>query len=519
MSKKLLKSTAIVSAMTLISRLLGFVRDMVIAVTFGATGITDAFFVAFRIPNLLRRMFAEGAFAQAFVPVFTEYREQRKKAEVRDLVDHVSGTLMLILSAITLVGILAAPLLILLFAPGFADEPARQALATQMLRLTFPYVLFISLTALAGGILNSHGRFAVPAFTPVFLNLALIAAALWLAPRLEQPVVALAWGVFFAGIIQLLFQIPALWRIGLIPRPRLRRNHAGVQKIIKLMLPALFGSSVQQVNLLINTALASFLAAGSISWLYFSDRFVELPLALFGIALSTVILPKLSAEYANLSNDAFSQTLDWALRIGLVIALPSMLGLILLSGPILATLLQYQSFTAFDTQMASISLSVYALGLPGFVLVKILAPGFFARQDTATPVRFGIIAVLTNLVLYAMIVVPWIWLQGPAPHAALAFCTAFASLVNASLLYRRLRRDGVYRPGKGWKPLGAKIAIALLIMGLGLYLLIPANEAWQDWNFAQRILNLTKLIGFAALLYLITLWLLRVNPRELLKSS
>jgi putative peptidoglycan lipid II flippase len=517
-SKKLLKSTAVVSAMTLISRLLGFIRDMVIAVTFGATGITDAFFVAFRIPNLLRRMFAEGAFAQAFVPVFTEYREQQNKDDVKDLVDHVSGMLTLILSAITLIGILAAPLLILLFAPGFADEPERQALATQMLRLTFPYVLFISLTALAGGILNSHGRFAVPAFTPVFLNLVLIAAALWLAPEMEQPVVALAWGVFFAGIVQLLFQIPALWRIGLIPRPRLKRGHEGVQKIIKLMLPALFGSSVQQINLLINTALASFLTAGSISWLYFSDRFVELPLALFGVALSTVILPKLSAEHAHQTTQAFSDTLDWALKIGLVIALPSMLGLVLLSAPILTTLLQYKSFTAFDTQMASISLSVYALGLPGFVLVKILAPGFFARQNTTTPVRFGIIAVLTNLALYAVIVVPWIWLQGPAPHAALAFCTAFASWVNASLLYRKLRQDGVYQPRKGWTQLGIKTGIALLVMGVGLYLITPINEAWQEWGVALRAFELTKLMGFAAITYLSTLWLLGIKPQELLKA-
>lgn len=514
MNKKLFKSTAVVSAMTLISRLLGFVRDMVIAVSFGATGITDAFFVAFRIPNLLRRMFAEGAFAQAFVPVFTEYRERRGKDEVQDLVDHVSGALTLILSAITLIGILAAPLLILLFAPGFADEPERQALATEMLRLTFPYVLFISLTALAGGILNSHGRFAVPAFTPVFLNLVLIAAALWLAPRLDEPVTALAWGVFFAGIVQLAFQIPALWQIGLLPRPRLKRGHAGVKRIIKLMLPALFGSSVQQINMLINTVLASFLAAGSISWLYFSDRFVELPLALFGIALSTVILPRLSAEHANQSGEAFRNTLDWALRIGLVIALPSMLGLMLLSGPIIATLLQYKSFTAFDTWMTSISLSVYALGLPGFVLVKILAPGFFARQDTATPVRIGIIAVLANLALYAIVVMPWIWLELPAPHAALAFCTAFASLINASLLYRRLRRDGVYRPRKGWLRLGIRITIALLVMGLGLYLFIPGSDAWQDWAFARRALNLAGLISLAALLYLATLWLTGVRLRE-----
>ncbi|HIP69099.1 MAG TPA: murein biosynthesis integral membrane protein MurJ, partial [Chromatiales bacterium] len=353
--------------MTMISRLLGYVRDMVIAVSFGATGATDAFFVAFRIPNMLRRMFAEGAFSQAFVPVFTEQREKGEHAEVKDLVDHVAGSLSLILAVITVVGVLAAPILILIFAPGFADEPDRQQLATQMLRLTFPYVLFISLTALAAGILNSFGKFAVPAFTPVFLNLALIAAALWLAPRMENPVTALAWGVFIAGIVQLLFQLPALKKLGLIPRLRLNRDHPGVKKVLKLMLPALFGSSVAQINLLINTIIASFLVAGSISWLYFSDRFVELPLALFGVAIGTVILPQLSSQHSNGSSKDFSHTLDWGLRVGAIVALPAMLGLIFLAGPILATLLQYKAFTAHDTQMAAISLAAYSLGLPAFV--------------------------------------------------------------------------------------------------------------------------------------------------------
>lgn len=519
LSKSLLKSSAIVSVMTLVSRILGFVRDMVIAISFGATGLTDAFFVAFRIPNLLRRMFAEGAFAQAFVPVFTEYRSNRSTEELEDLADHVAGSLLLILSVITALGVLAAPLLILLFAPGFGDSPDQQALATDMLKITFPYALFISLTALSGGILNSFGKFAVPAFTPVFLNLCMIAAAIWLAPLMDEPVKALAWGVFAAGVVQLLFQLPALYRIGLVPRPKLRIAHPGVRRIIKLMLPALFASSVGQLNMLLNTIIASFLAAGSISWLYYSDRFVELPLAIFGIALSTVILPKLSQEHAVQSTDAFSRTLDWGVRLSIVIALPAMLGLMLLSGPIIATLLQYQSFTHFETRMVAIALAVYALGLPGFVLVKVLAPGFFARQDTVTPVKIGLIAIGSNIVLYAVVALPWMLLGGPAPHAALAFCAAAASFVNAGLLFRQLRKQAVYQPVSGWYPLLARVAGALLIMGLMLLWLSPELAAWENWNALQRAVRLAGLILVAVISYTATLLMLGLRPRELLRSG
>lgn len=505
--------------MTLISRLVGFVRDMVIAISFGATGTTDAFFVAFRIPNLLRRMFAEGAFAQAFVPVFTEYRETKSPQALRDLTDHVAGALLLLLSLITITGILAAPLLIWLFAPGFGNDPDKQALATWMLRITFPYALFISLTALAGGILNSFGKFAVPAFTPVFLNLCIIAAALWLAPHLSEPVTALAWGVLAAGIVQLLFQIPSLQKIGLLPRPRFQWAHKGVRKIAKLMLPALFGSSVAQLNMLLNTIIASFLVSGSISWLYFSDRFVELPLALFGIALSTVILPKLSAEHATNDPTAFSRTLDWGLRLGILIALPAMLGLVLLSTPIIATLLQYQAFTEFETRMVAIALSVYAIGLPGFILVKILAPGFYARQDTATPVKIGLIAIGTNILLYGLIVIPWILFDGPAPHAALALCSALASFVNAGLLFRKLRRLGVYQPDTGWFPLLMKISLACLAM-IGLLLfLTPDAGHWEHWSIGTRALTLAGLIFAAVTTYLASLLLLGVNPKKMLNVN
>ncbi len=505
--------------MTLLSRLAGFVRDMIIAITFGATGTTDAFFVAFRIPNLLRRMFAEGAFAQAFVPVFTEYRKKRSAEEMKDLADHVTGTLLLFLSVITIVGILAAPLLIWLFAPGFGNDPDKQALATWMLRITFPYALFISLTALAGGMLNSFGKFAVPAFTPVFLNLCMIAAALWLAPLLDQPVTALAWGVFAAGIVQLSFQLPALWKIGLLPRPRFQRAHDGVKRIIKLMLPALFGSSVAQLNMLLNTILASFLASGSISWLYFSDRFVELPLALFGITLSTVILPKLSAEHATADPEAFSRTLDWGLRLGIAIALPAMLGLMLLSTPIIATLLQYQAFTDHETKMVAIALAVYSIGLPGFVLVKILAPGFYARQDTATPVRIGITAIGANIALYAILVVPWILLDGPAPHAALAFCAAISSFVNAGLLFRTLKKLGVYRPGKEWASILVKIGLGCGAMAAVLIALTPDAAQWEGWSALRRGGVLAGLIGVAVVSYLASLWALGIRPRKFLAQD
>ena len=340
MSKALLKSTGIVSAMTSLSRVSGFIRDMLYAQLFGAGAGTDAFFVAFRIPNFLRRLFAEGAFSQAFVPVFSEYQTQHQQAELRELVDQVTGTLGAILLLITALGVLAAPLLILLFAPGFSSDAGKYQLTVDMLRITFPYLLFISLTALAGGVLNSCGRFAIPAVTPVLLNLTMIAAALWLAPHMEKPVMGLAWGVFIAGVVQLGFQIPFLRQIKLLPRPRWGWASAGVQQVLKLMLPAVFGSSVAQVNLLIDTLLASFLVSGSVSWLYYSDRLVEFPLGIFGVALGTVILPKLSRHHASAETAHFSQTLDWALRWALLIGVPATVALVILAGPMLAALFQ-----------------------------------------------------------------------------------------------------------------------------------------------------------------------------------
>ncbi len=514
---RLFRSTAVVSGMTMISRIMGYLRDMVLAVTFGAGAATDAFFVAFRIPNFLRRLFAEGAFNQAFVPVFAEFREKRGREALRDLLDHTAGTLMAVVSVVTLIGILAAPLLIWVFAPGLAtQEEGRQDLAGQMLRITFPYLLFISLTAMAAGILNSIGRFAVPAFTPVFLNLALIVAALWLAPMFAEPIVALAWGVFIAGALQLAFQIPFLLRAGLLPRPRFRRAHEGVRRIVKLMLPAILGTSVVQINLLVDTLVASFLVAGSISWLYFGDRFVELPLALFGIAIGTVILPRLARQYNQADPAAFGRTLDWALRLAMLVALPSMVGLIVLAVPILATLIQYQAFTQWDTYMAAMALAAYALGLPGFILIKVLAPGFFARQDTKTPVKIAIIAMLANIVLNGAFVLPW-YLSGiPGAHAGLALATSASAYINAGLLYRGLIREGIYQPGPALRRLRAGLPVALGVMVLVLAVLSPSFGQWTDWTVSTRLFALTGLITAGAGALILTLLAAGLRPRHFL---
>lgn len=509
MSKALLKSTGVVSAMTSLSRVTGFVRDMIYAQMFGAGAGTDAFFVAFRIPNFLRRLFAEGAFSQAFVPVFSEYQTQRPREELKELVDQVAGTLGAILLLITAIGVVAAPVLILLFAPGFTANAGKYELTVAMLRITFPYLLFISLTAFAGGVLNSCGKFAIPAVTPVLLNLTMIAAALWLSPRMERPVVGLAWGVFIAGIIQLGFQIPFLRQVKLLPRPRWGWAARGVQQVLKLMLPALFGSSVAQVNLLIDTLLASFLVSGSVSWLYYSDRLVEFPLGIFGVALGTVILPKLSRHHAGAETDDFSHTLDWALRWALLIGIPATVSLIILSGPILSALFQYGEFDAHDVQMSARSLMAFALGLVAFMLIKVLAPGFYARQDTRTPVKYGLIAMGANTAMTLVL----IW---PLAHAGLALSTALAAFLNAGLLGINLWRRGIYQPRPGWVKFLLQLAIANLAMGLTLGLGAGDLQSWVDARAGERLWRLGGLIAAAGGSYLLAIIVAGIRPRHLL---
>lgn len=516
MSRRLLKSTGIVSAMTTLSRVLGLVRDVVFANFLGAGGNTDAFFVAFKIPNFLRRLFAEGAFAQAFVPVLTEYKIQRSEAEVRTLVQNTAGTLGGILFVLTVLAAIASPLLVMVFAPGFIDEPERFDLTAEMLRITFPYLLFISLVALSGSILNSFGRFAVAAFTPVFLNVVLIGMVIWVAPSFDKPVVAVAWGVFIAGIVQLMFQLPFLKRLGLLVWPRWGMRDEGVRRIGKLMLPAIFGSSVAQINLLFDTIIASFLVAGSVSWLYYSDRLVEFPLGVFGIALATVILPSLSQKHANSDPQEFSRTLDWALRWVLVIGAPATVGLFVLSGPILTTLFHYGAFDIQDVDMARLSLMAYSLGLLGFIGVKVLAPGFYARQDTKTPVKIGIIAMVINMGLNIAFVVPMVMLGIEGPHSGLALATACSAFINAGLLFRGLRREGVLQLQSGWSLLALRVLLAsatmagLLVWGAG------DLSGWMQWGLWERVGQLALWVAAGGLAYFGVLLVLGVRVRELM---
>lgn len=508
MSKQLFKSTAIVGSMTLLSRILGFIRDMLIGQIFGVSTATDAFFVAFKIPNFLRRLFAEGAFSQAFIPVLADYEKQKSHDDLKLFVDKTAGSLATVLMIVTVIGVLAAPLLILLFAPGFVWHSAQHEMATQMLRITFPYLLFISMVAFAGAILNSHGKFAIPAVTPVLLNICMIAAAIYLAPQMSEPVIALAWGVLIAGVAQLLFQFPALKRLGLLPHFKVDFQDSGVKQVIKLMLPAIFAASISQINLLLNTLLASFLTAGSVSWLYYSDRLVEFPLGILGIALGTVILPSLSKTHAAEDKQAFSSALDWGLRFVLLIGVPASLGLGLLAEPILSTLFQYHEFGIHDVQMAGKSLMAYSLGLVGFMLVKILVPGFTARKDMNTPVRFGVYAMLTNLSLGVLLIFP-------LAHAGLALATSLGAIVNALLLLVRLLQEKVYQPVVGWSIFLARLISANALMAGGLYYFVD-KTLWYQWPASERVIHLAEYVLVAILVYSLSLLLLGFRPKQLL---
>lgn len=494
--------------MTMISRILGFVRDMVIARFFGASAGADAFFVAFKIPNFFRRLFAEGAFSQAFVPVLAETKEKHGTEAVRHLVGAISYRLGLVLLVLTLFGVFGASLWMSVFAPGFRSDPEKFDLATSMLQLTFPYLMLISLVALSSALMNTYNRFAVPAFTPVWLNLVLIGAAIWLSPHLEQPVMALAWGVLLAGVVQLLFHLPFLWQMGLLPKPT-RQSDPGVSEVKRLMLPALFGVSVAQINLLVDTILASFLVTGSVSWLYYSDRLMEFPLGVFGVALATVVLPGLSKKAANADWDGFKRDLDFALKLVALIALPAMLGLILLAQPLLVTLFFYGEFTAFDVLMSSQSLMAYALGLLGFILVKVLAPAFYARKDMKTPVKIAVAALLSNIVLNLLLI-------GPLAHVGLALATSLSAFLNAGLLYYFLVKHQVFQPQSAWRGFSFQVISAAMVMSLVIWLLNPEHQAWLLFDAWLRVGWLFGLIGLAILAYSATLLLLGFRPRQFL---
>lgn len=512
MKKNLLKSTFSVSLMTIISRITGYLREFAFAYAFGATAGLDAFLVAFKIPNFLRRLFAEGAFSQAFIPVLSEYKQQRSHEETQIFINRMAGAITTALFIVTVIAVLITPWIVWLFAPGFVNDPSRYSLATAMLRITFPYLFFISLTAFVSGILNSYGKFCIPAFTPNLLNFALIGAAIFVAPYFAQPVKALAWGVFIGGVVQLLFQLPFLYKLNLMPKPQILWRDEGVKRVLKLMLPAIFGVSVAQISLFIDTMFASFLHQGSLSWLYYSERLTSFPLGVFGVAIATVILPYLSQKYTAKSTAEFSATLDWALRFVLIIALPATIGMAILAGPILTTLLEHGKFTAFDVLMVRRSLLAFTLGIPAFMLVKVLASGFYSQQNIKTPVRIAVIAMLSNIVLAALLIFP-------LKHAGLALATSLTSSLNAGLLLWTLVQKGYFQLQKGWKLFIAQLFFANSSMATLLLFTTAKLSVWTAWSSLTRVLHLGLLCVAAVVIYLLCLWISGVKWREFLLSS
>lgn len=510
MANQLLKSTTLVSLMTFFSRIVGFIRDMVIAQLFGAGAGIDAFLLAFKIPNFMRRLFAEGAFSQAFVPVLSEYRTRESQQSVKELVDKVFGALGIVLLIVSFLGVVGAPWFIRLFAPGFDSTDVRFGLACHLLQLTFPYILLISLTAFAAGIQNTYRQFAMPAFTPVLLNVSLILAAWFLSPYFKEPVEALAWGVLLAGISQLCFQIPFLAKLALLPSPKLDWHDSGVKRILRLMVPALIGASVMQVNLLVDTIFASFLPVGSLTWLYYSDRLLEFPIGIFGVALATVVLPHLSEQYAQNSHRGFSASMDWALRWILLIGVPATIGLTLMAGPMLAALFQYGRFSAHDAIMAARSLTALSLGLVCFLAVKVLVSAFYARQNTKFPVKVAIFAMLANVVFNALLI-------GPLAHAGLALASTLSSMINVLVLLYALLRQKIYIPLSGWSSFALRLVLANSMMAGMLWWFMPPMADWLEWSAIMRAMNLLMLMGAAALTYFGSLFItgLRIGHLKL----
>jgi len=498
MSKSLFKSTSLVSAMTFVSRILGFLRDMIAAQIFGVNAAVDAFLVAFRIPNLMRNLFAEGSFSQAFVPTLAQYRQHKTPEETRLFISHIAGCLSAILLLVILIGMILMPLLIKINAPGF--EPYRFHLAIYLSRVTFPYLMLISLTALVGSILNSYGKFGIPAFTPALLNICLIIAALYGSHWFTVPIESQAWGILIAGFMQLGFQLPYLKKLGFLVWPRISFKDEGVRKILKLMVPALFGASIVQIGLLINTIFASFLHIGSVSWLYYSERLAYFPQGVFGVAIATVILPHLSRQFAKQSETGFMSAMDWGIRWNLLIGLPAAFTMWLLSGQLITTLFQYKLFDHYDVMMTQKSVIAYAVGLQAFMLIKVLSTGFYSRQDIRTPVRIGIAAVLFNILMNAVLVYP-------LKHAGLALATSLSACFNVCLLIYFLYKQNIFRFQTGWGIFLIRLLLANLAVIIFYYLSKGNLETWFSWPAHTRIYHLSYLLITAMIIYFAVLWI------------
>ncbi|MDU8924603.1 murein biosynthesis integral membrane protein MurJ [Pasteurellaceae bacterium LIM206] len=521
MSKKLLKSGIIVSGLTLVSRVLGLVRDVVIANIIGAGVAADVFLFANRIPNFLRRLFAEGAFSQAFVPVLAEYQKSGDLSKTREFIGKVAGTLGGLVTIVTLFAMIGSPVVAAVFGTGWFvdwlyDGPNAEKFtqASLLLKITFPYLWFITFVALSGAVLNTIGKFGVMSFSPVLLNIAMISTALWLSPYVESPDLALAVGIFLGGLLQFLFQIPFLRKAGLLVKPRWAWRDEGVAKIRRLMIPALFGVSVSQINLLLDTFIASFLMTGSISWLYYSDRLLEFPLGLFGIAISTVILPTLSRQHVNRNDDVqksaadFRRTMDWGVRMILLLGVPAMVGIAALARPMLLVLFMRGQFTLTDVQATSYALWSINAGLLSFMLIKILANGYYARQDTKTPVKIGIIAMVSNMAFNLLAI--------PFSYVGLAMASAMSATLNAYLLYRGLAKAEVYHFSRQSAVFFLKVLLAALVMGAAVLYLCPSLQSFHAMTFLARVHWLFWLIMTAAVVYFAMLILLGVRKRHLL---
>ncbi len=508
----LLKALATVGGMTFISRLLGFARDTLIARIFGAGMATDAFFVAFKIPNLLRRISGEGAFSQAFVPILSEYRKQRTPEATRALVNHVASLLGLFLVGITILGMLAAPVIVRLTSPGFVSDPAKFALTTDLLRITFPYILFISLVSMAGGVLNAYSKFQVPAFTPVWLNLSFIIAALFVAPYFQNSVYVLAWAVFAGGVIQLLYQLPYLQKIGMLPRYELNTQDEGVRRILKLMGPAIFGVSVAQISIVLNNVFASFMPTGSVSWLYYADRLMEFPTGVLGVALGTILLPSLSKAHVDKSTAEFSQLLDWGLRLTFMLAIPAAVAMAVLSKPLVTSLFYYGKFTPADVMQTERALIAYSLSLLGLIMVKVLAPGFYARQNVKTPVKIAIFTLVVTQILNVLFLY-----FTPLRHAGLALAVGLGACLNATLLWVTLQRTGAFIPGKGWLLFLGKLILAVGVMAAALHLFATWSGDWLLMPTWQRLAHLAAVVVLGMAVYFAMLGLLGFRPKDFMK--
>jgi len=520
MSRPLLKNTTTTGLATLLSRITGLLRDSFMGQAIGVGPISDAFYVAFKIPNFLRRLFAEGAFSQSFVPVITEYKTQRGQEEVRTLVAGVAGTLGGVLFLLSIIGVVAAPLIIFLFAPKWGVGGNDQFdLAVQMLRWTFPYLFFISLVSLFSGVLNSYGRFFIPAFTQVIMNLVMIVAALLFAARSDNPGLVLAIGVFVSGVLQLAFQLPSVARLGVLALPRWRPALEGVRRVAKLMVPGIVGSSMAQISLLLDTQIATALATGSVSWLYFADRLMEFPLGVFSIALATVILPGLSAHHASKSSAQFSGTLDWALRLVLLLASPAAVGMLCFAGPMTAMIFGYRQFGPDDVEKTSYALMAYSWGLLGFSFVKVLVPGYYARQDTKRPVRIAMTALGVTMGLNVLVVLPASKLGFPNPHILIATSTCIGAAINTFLLWRGLRREGVLVHSPGWTAFVLRVVGANAVMGALLWWLAGDTRHWATLPFIERVLRGGGGILAGAIVYFAVLFALGMRQRHLRTSA